>query len=47
MIALYARNSPNGYSLTELMIVVAILGALSALALTTLYPAMMCMLYGC
>ena len=46
MIALYARNSPNGYSLTELLVVLALLGVLSAVALSTLYPAMMTMLYG-
>ena len=39
-------NSANGSSLTELMIVVTILGVLSALAISTLYPAMMTMLYG-
>lgn len=37
-------NSPNGYSLTELLVVLALV--LSALALSTLYPAMMTMLYG-
>ena len=37
-------NSPNGYSLTELLVVLALLGVLSALS--TLYPAMMTMLYG-
>ena len=46
MIALYARNSPDGYSLTELLVVLALLGVLSAVALSTLYPAMMTMLYG-
>lgn len=39
-------NGSNGYSLTELMVVLALIGVLSALALSTLYPAMMCMLYG-
>ena len=39
-------TSPNGYSLTELLVVLALLGVLSALALSTLYPAMMTMLYG-
>ena len=37
-------NSPNGYSLTELLVVLALV--LSALALSTLSPAMMTMLYG-
>ena len=46
MIALYARNSPNGFSLTELLVVLALLGVLSAVALSTLYPVMMTMLYG-
>ena len=39
-------NSPDGYSLTEPLVVLALLGVLSALALSTLYPAMMTMLYG-
>ena len=42
----FPMNSPNGYSLTELLVVLALLGVLSALALSTLYPAMMTMLYG-
>ena len=42
----FRMNLPNGFSLTELMIVVAILGVLSALALSTLYQVMMTMLYG-
>ena len=37
-------NGSNGYSLTELLVVLALV--LSALALSTLYPAMMTMLYG-
>ena len=40
----FLMNSPNGYSLTELLVVLALV--LSALALSTLYPAMMTMLYG-
>lgn len=36
----------NGFSLTELLVVLALLGILSALALSTLYPVMMTMLYG-
>ena len=39
-------TSANGYSLTELLVVLALLGVLSAVALSTLYPAMMTMLYG-
>ena len=42
----FLMNSPNGYSLTKLLVVLALLGVLSALALSTLYPAMMTMLYG-
>ena len=43
---IYPMTSPNGYSITELLVVLALLGVLSALALSTLYPAMMTMLYG-
>ena len=39
-------NSPNGFSLTELLVVLTLLGVLSAVALSTLYPVMMTMLYG-
>lgn len=42
----YRMNSPNGYSITERLVVLALLSVLSALALSTLYPAMMCILYG-
>ena len=39
-------NSANDYSLTELLVVLALLGVLSAVALSTLYLVMMTMLYG-
>ena len=43
---IYPMNSANDYSLTEPLVVLALLGVLSALAISTLYPAMMTMLYG-
>ena len=41
-----SKSQLNGYSLTELLVVLALLGVLSAVALSTLYPVMMTMLYG-